>query len=298
MDPRVMEALREAGVPCREQEPFSRHTSMGVGGPAAVMVFPHSADELRRALKVRKELEAPHRVLGAGSNLIVADAGLDELVINTSQMCQVQVAKDGVVTAEAGANLTQAVVRSCRAGWKGLERAVGIPGSVGGAAVMNAGAYGFSIGDVVREVVTYDAAGERGEAPGDWSFEYRRSSIPAGSAVASVAVGLSPGDPEELGRELRELQKQRVVGQPVGRSAGCIFKNPPGGHAGKIIDDLGLKGRRRGGAVVSPEHANFIVNDGGASSADILELLEGVRETVSHETGIDLEPEVKIWGAR
>jgi UDP-N-acetylmuramate dehydrogenase len=290
-----MKALREAGVPLRERELFSRHTSMGVGGAAAVMAFPRSSEELRRSLRVRRELDVPHRILGGGSNLIVADDGLDELVINTGQTNQVRVGEDGVVTAEAGANLTNTAVRACRGGWRGLERATGIPGSVGGATVMNAGAFGFSIGEVLQEVVTFDAAGEPGESPA--SFRYRGSSIPEGSTVASVRIRLSEGDPEELAREMRELQIQRARAQPVGRNAGCVFQNPPGGHAGKIIDDLGLKGTRRGGAVVSPQHANFIVNDGGARAADVLELLTYVRERVSRETGIDLELEVKVWSA-
>lgn len=297
MDPRVTAALREAGVAYRENEPLARHTSMGVGGPAALMAFPHTPDDLRRTLKLRRELGVPHRVLGGGSNLVVVDEGLDELVVNTREMCHVRVADDGVVDAEGGANLIRTVVRCCRAGFRGMESAVGIPGSVGGAAVMNAGAYGFSISDVLREIVVYDADGERAEPPEGWLFHYRGSSIPDGSAVASVSVALRPGDPVELGRQIRELQLQRVRSQPAGRNAGCVFKNPPGAHAGRIIDALGLKGERRGGAVVSPRHANFIVNEGGATAADVLELAERVRERVARETGVELEWEVRIWGA-
>jgi UDP-N-acetylmuramate dehydrogenase len=298
MDRRVMQALREVGVPFRENEPFSQHTSMGVGGPAAVMAFPRSVDELRRSLELRGELDVPHRILGGGSNLVVVDEGLDELVINTRRLCRVDVADDGVVNAEAGANLIRTVVRCCRSGWRGLESAVGIPGSVGGAAVMNAGAYGFSLSDVLREIVVYDENGARTEPPEGWRFRYRGSSIPEGSAVASVAVELREGDPEELAREIRELQLQRTRSQPVGRNAGCVFKNPEGQAAGKIIDALGLKGWQQGGAQVSPRHANFIVNAGDASASDILELLERVREAVRRETGIELELEVKLWSQR
>jgi len=298
MDRRVTQALREAGVPFKENEPFAKHTSMGVGGPAAVMAFPRSRAELRQALRVRRELDLPHRILGGGSNLVVVDEGLDELVVNTREACHVEVADDGVVTAEGGANMIRTVVRACRAGWRGLQSAVGIPGSVGGAAVMNAGAYGFSISDVLREIVVYDPDGERAEPPEGWRFHYRGSSIPEGSAVASVSVGLEPGDPEELGKEIRELQLQRVKSQPAGRNAGCVFKNPPGGHAGRIIDGLGLKGTRRGGAVVSEKHANFLVNEKGASAADVLELLDLVRERVGREAGVELELEVKVWRPR
>jgi UDP-N-acetylmuramate dehydrogenase len=285
-------------VPFRENEALSRHTSMGVGGPAALMAFPRSPEELRGTLKLRRELGVPHRVLGGGSNLVVVDEGLDELVVNTREMCHVRVSDDGVVDAEGGANLIRTVVRCCRAGLRGMESAVGIPGSVGGAAVMNAGAYGFSISEVLREIVVYDADGERAEPPEGWRFHYRGSSIPDGSAVARVSVALRPGDAAELGRQIRELQLQRVRSQPGGRNAGCVFKNPPGGHAGRIIDGLGLKGARRGGAVVSQRHANFIVNERGARAADVLELAELVRERVAREAGVELEWEVRVWKPR
>jgi UDP-N-acetylmuramate dehydrogenase len=293
-----MAALQEAGVPFRRDEPLSRHTSMGVGGPAAVMAFPRTSEELCAALQVRRDLEAPHRILGGGSNLVAVDAGLDELIVNTEELRRVELREDGVVTAEAGANLIRTVVRCSRGGWRGLESAAGIPGSIGGAAVMNAGAYGFSISDVLREIVVFDQDGVRTEPPQGWRFQYRGSSIPEGSAVASVALGLKPGDPDELGNEIRELQQQRSKSQPPGRNAGCVFKNPAGGHAGKLIDELGLKGTRRGGAVVSARHANFVVNDKGASAQDVLELLDLVRERVAREAGVELELEVKRWTPR
>ena len=293
-----MAALQEAGVPFREHEPFSRHTSMGVGGPAAVMAFPRSPQELRQTLAVRRDLGAPHRVLGGGSNLVVVDEGLDELVINTQDLSHVHIADDGVVTAEGGANLIRTVVRCCRAGWSGMQSAAGIPGSVGGAAVMNAGAYGFSISDVLEEIVVYDESGEMTQPPEGWKFHYRGSSIREGSAVASVSVELQPGDPRKLGEEIRELQMQRVKSQPAGRNAGCVFKNPPGGHAGQIIDELGLKGTRRGGASVSQKHANFVMNDAGAKASDVFEILELVQERVRREAGVELELEVKVWRAR
>lgn len=298
LDRRVTEALREAGVPFRENEPFARHTSMGVGGPATVMAFPRSADELRATLGVRRDLDAPHRILGGGSNLVVVDEGLDELVVNTEEMDHVDLRDDGTLTAEAGANVIRTVVRCCRAGYRGLESAVGIPGSIGGAAVMNAGAYGFSISDVMTEIVVYDANGARTEPPSGWSFHYRGSSIPEGSAVAALTVSLEPDDPRVLEGEIRELQLQRTRSQPAGRNAGCVFKNPAGGHAGKLLDDLGLKGTRRGGAVVSPRHANFVVNDQGASADDVMGLLDTMRERAAREAGVELELEVKVWRPR
>jgi UDP-N-acetylmuramate dehydrogenase len=298
MDPRVASALREAGIPYREHEPLARHTSMGVGGPAALMAFPRSPEELRGTLALRAELDAPHRVLGGGSNLVASDEGLDELVVNTEGLAKVTLHDDQRVTAEGGANLIRTVVRACRAGLAGLQSAVGIPGSVGGAAVMNAGAYGFSISDVMTDIVVYDEIGARMQPPDGWRFHYRGSSIPEGAAVAEISVQLRPGDPEQLGSEIRELQLQRTRSQPVGRNAGCVFKNPAGGHAGRLIDELGLKGTRIGGAVVSPKHANFVVNDGAASGQDVIDLLDLVRERVRREAGVELELEVRVWKAR
>jgi UDP-N-acetylmuramate dehydrogenase len=271
---------------------------MGVGGPAAVMAFPRKADELRAALRLRRELGVPHRVLGGGSNLVVVDEGLDELVVNTEELRAVDIREDGVVTAEAGANLVRTVVKCGRAGWRGLESAVGIPGSVGGAAVMNAGAYGFSISDVMTDIAVYDADGERSAPPEGWRFHYRGSSIPEGAAVAAITLRLEKDDPGALAEEARALTRRRVASQPGGRNAGCVFKNPADVPAGRLIDEAGLKGTRRGGAVVSPKHANFVVNEGGASAADVLALLDLVRERVRAAFGVELELEVKVWGAR
>ena len=298
MESKVTAALREIGVTFKENEPFSRHTSMGVGGPAAVMAFPRTADELRGTLQLRKEMDVPHRILGGGSNLVVVDEGLDELVVNTADMRQVAIRDTGEVRAEGGANVIRTVVKCCRAGWRGLESAVGIPGSIGGASVMNAGAYGFSISDVLQEIVVYDEDGRHAEPPQGWRFHYRGSSIPEGSAVASITVKLRAEDPAALENETRELTQQRVKSQPGGRNAGCVFKNPAGGHAGRIIDGLGLKGLRRGGALVSERHANFVVNEGSARAADVLEILDLVRERVAREAGVELDLEVRVWRRR
>jgi UDP-N-acetylmuramate dehydrogenase len=298
MDPRMTQALLKAGIPFREAEPLSRHTTMGVGGPAAVMAFPRSGEELREALQIRADLEAPHRVLGGGSNLVVVDEGLDEIVVSTESMRGVTIREDGAVTAEGGANLIRTALQTTRAGWRGLESAVGIPGSVGGAAVMNAGAYGFSISDVMKEIVVYDERGDRTDPPEGWRFHYRGSSIPEGAAVASITVALDKDDPAALAEETRTIADKRRTSQPGGRNAGCVFKNPAAGHAGRMIDELGLKGRRRGGAVVSPRHANFVVNEGGATAADVLALIGEVRERVRVATGVELELEVQVWRAR
>src|SRR5258708_11504158 len=230
MDPRVTTALRAAGVPFRERSPSARHTSMGVGGPAAVMAFPRSPEELRKTLAVRGELGVPHRIVGGGSNLVVVDEGLDELIVNTEEMRRVEIGEDGEVTAEAGAGVIFTVVKCCRAGWRGLESAVGIPGSIGGAAVMNAGAYGFSISDVLKEILVYGEDGSPSRPPDGWRFHYRGSSIPEGSAVASLTVRLSPDDPALLEKETRELTRQPTESQPRRRNPGSALHKPRPGH--------------------------------------------------------------------
>lgn len=298
MDPAVSAALREAGVPFREQEPFARHTTMGVGGPAALMAFPRSRDELRKTLRVRRDFQAPHRILGGGSNLVVVDAGLDELVVNTEHLSRVELHDDGSVSAEGGANVIRTVVRCCRAGLKGVQSAVGIPGSVGGAAVMNAGAYGFSISHVMTRIEVLDADGEQVAPPQGWQFHYRGSTIPEGNTVASITLALERADPAPLAAEIRELQLQRVRSQPRGRNAGCVFKNPAGASAGRILDQVGLKGTRRGHAVISDQHANFVVNEGGATAAEVLELVDLARDKARADAGIALEMEVKVWRPR
>jgi UDP-N-acetylmuramate dehydrogenase len=298
MDPRMTKALWQAGILHREREPLSRHTTMGVGGEAAVMAWPRTREELETTLRIRADLDAPHRVLGGGSNLVVADEGLDELVVSTDSLRAVTIDEDGTAIAEAGANLIRTALKCGRGGWRGLEGAVGIPGSVGGAAVMNAGAYGFSISEILREIVVLDEHGERTAPPEGWRFHYRGSSIPEGAVVASVVVGLGRDDPAALERETRAIAEKRRTSQPGGRNAGCIFKNPEGSHAGRLIDELGLKGLRRGKAVVSPRHANFVANEGGASAADVLGLIDDVRERVRREKGIELELEVKVWRPR
>jgi UDP-N-acetylmuramate dehydrogenase len=150
----------------------------------------------------------------------------------------------------------------------------------------------------MTDIVVYDEKGDRAQPPDGWRFHYRGSSIPEGSAVAEITVRLSRDEPAVLEGEIKELSAQRTKSQPGGRNAGCVFKNPEGGHAGKMIDALGLKGTRLGGASVSPRHANFVVNDGKARAQDVLDLLDLVRERVAEATGVDLELEVKVWRQR
>ncbi len=291
-------ALEEAAIPFREGEPLSRHTTMGVGGPAALMAFPRTEQELRLSLRLRAELRVPHRVLGGGSNLVVVDEGLDELVVNTESLRAAEIGEDGSLAVGAGAGLIATAVKCGRAGWRGLESAVGIPGSVGGAAVMNAGAYGFSISEAMQEIVVYGEDGERMQPPEGWRFRYRGSSIPEEAAVASLRLQLQRDDPERLRAEVQKLSERRLASQPGGRNAGCVFKNPEAAPAGRLIDEAGLKGTRRGAAVVSPKHANFLVNEGGARAADVLALVELVRERVRAASGVELELEIKVWRPR
>jgi UDP-N-acetylmuramate dehydrogenase len=270
---------------------------MGVGGPAAVMAFPRTTQELCRCLALRAELAVPHRILGAGSNLVVVDEGLDELIVNTRDLAEVSV-EAGRLTAGAGANLIRTAMSTTREGWRGLEKAVGVPGSMGGAVVMNAGAYGFAISEILESLDVVDADGKRLEPEAGWLFAYRSSSIPEGAAVARMVLRLTQDEKDRLETETRDLASQRLRSQPGGRNAGCVFKNPVGTAAGRLIDELGLKGARIGGAAVSPKHANFVVNDEQATAADVLALIEQLHQTVLRQTGVDLELEVRVWRPR
>ena len=231
LDRRLAPALVEAGVPFRENEPFSRHTTMGVGGPATLMAFPRTIDELALCLALRSQFDAPHRVLGAGSNLIVVDQGLDELILNTEALTRVEVG-GGRAVVQAGANLIRTALAACRAGWRGLERAVGIPGSLGGAAIMNAGAYGFSLSDILEEIVVLDGSGARLVPPGGWTFAYRGSSIPDGAAVACLTVRLTEDDPRAFEKE-DPGDRRPATSLPAGRAKRGMRLQEPAGCGGR-----------------------------------------------------------------
>jgi UDP-N-acetylmuramate dehydrogenase len=292
--------LREAGIDFLLDEPLSRYTTMGLGGPADVLARPTSVAEMVKLLALARSADLPVRVLGAGSNLLIDDAGIRGVVIATAALSQVHFPAEGILEVGAGVHFPALVRQAAARGLRGLEAGVGIPGSLGGILTMNAGAYQFSIGPLVREV---EAVSSEGGVKGrvvlqenEIDFRYRASSFGANLIVARARLSLTPDDPLAIKRDMNEHMRFRKETQPVGvKSAGCIFKNPAGDSAGRLIDRAGLKGFSVGGARVSEVHANFIVHEGRARTKDVLALIDAVREKVLKETSVLLETEVMTW---
>jgi UDP-N-acetylmuramate dehydrogenase len=289
--------LRAAGIGFRLDEPLARYTTMGLGGPADLLASPASVSEMVKLLALAREADLPVRVIGAGSNLLIDDAGVRGVVIATGGLDGVHFVSEGMVEAGAGVHFPTLVRQTASRGLRGLEAGVGIPGSLGGILTMNAGAYQFSIGPLVREAEAVSPEKGRMVLPGkDIDFRYRASSFGASLIVARAKLSLTPDDPLAVKRDMNQHMRFRKETQPVGvKSAGCIFKNPPGDSAGRLIDRAGLKGFQVGGARVSEVHANFIVHEGRAKTKDVLALIDAVRERVLRETSILLETEVMIW---
>nr|WP_325183004.1 UDP-N-acetylmuramate dehydrogenase [uncultured Oscillibacter sp.] len=281
------------------EEPMARHTSFRVGGPAKRMAFPEKGEQLVLLLSMARECGARPLVLGNGTNLLAPDAGLDRLVIGTDRLCRLEAGEEpGSLTAECGVPLARLADFACKQGLTGLEFAHGIPGTVGGGVCMNAGAYGGELKQVIAGVsALFPEEGVKfltGEA---LAFGYRRSFLSdrPDAAVLSASFRLPPGDPEVIRETQRDLMARRKASQPLELpSAGSTFKRPEGHFAGTLIDQCGLKGLTVGGAQVSEKHAGFIVNRGGATCADIRELIRRVQEDVFEKTGVWLEPEVKF----
>lgn len=283
----------------RLDEPMAKHTTFRIGGQADALVMPGSTEELGRVLAFAREHKIPFLIVGRGSNLLVRDGGIRGIVIKIAEgMDNVQT--NGVrMVAEAGVSLS-ALAKKCAAlSLAGFEFAAGIPGSLGGALAMNAGAYGGEMKDVVEWVESMDADGmTRRRSNSEMLFSYRHSILQGTGEIALKAgLLLSAGDGEQIEVRMKELNDRRQANQPLTLpSAGSVFKRPEGHYTGPMIQDCGLKGCRVGGAEVSTLHANFIVNTGGATATDVLALIEKVRETVYARYGVWLEPEVRVVG--
>lgn len=282
----------------RRNEPLSKRTTLRVGGPADVLVEPASEADLAAVLRFCREGEVNVFVLGRGSNLLVRDGGFRGVVVCLCQpvFSQVEV-RHNRLNCGAGARLKSVAVEARRHELTGLEFLEGIPGSVGGALRMNAGAMGSWTFDVVESVRLMDYEGNLTEREGKTlPVEYRACrALKDRIALSALFVG-QPGTREAIDRRMNEFTQKRWKSQPAAPSAGCMFKNPGEIPAGKLIDELGLKGARVGGARVSLEHGNFLVNDGTATARDVLDLMEQVRERARAERGVELEPEVQIIG--
>lgn len=295
------EAARGLGVRILAHEPMARHTTFKIGGPADRLLFLETEAQLTALLSVLGGQGIPWLVLGNGSNLLVADGGIRGAVLCLEgAFKKVSLLPDGrTLRAGAGAGLATLCAFARDHGLAGLEFAWGIPGSAGGAAYMNAGAYGGEMKDVVARVRHVSASGQPGSAQGeDLGFAYRRSRYTGGTdVITSVELALAPGDPSQIAAEMDGLMARRKEKQPYDMpSAGSVFKRPQNGFAAAMIDQCGLKGRRVGGAQVSEKHAGFIVNTGGATCRDVLALIGIIRETVKARTGTLLECEVKVLG--
>jgi UDP-N-acetylmuramate dehydrogenase len=278
-------------------EPLSKHTSLGVGGPADLIRL-RDLRQLRPLMEYLRARGVAWRLLGGGTNLLVVDEGLQDVVIQLGRE------RDGLkfegrrVEVPTAANLGTTVMESAKRHLGGLEGLIGVPGTVGGALHMNAGAYGTQIGDVVRAVTVY--RGSKGAVEilrtEEVRFEYRHSSFAPDDIILSVTLELPEKPYAEILERIKQCNQKRRASQPINeKSAGCIFKNPPGYSTGKLIDELGLKGTSIGGAVVSERHANFIVNRHGATAADIFRLMDSIRERVLKGYGVELEEEVIVW---
>lgn len=295
-------AIRERvpGAELREQELLAPYTTFRIGGPCRLMICPHSADELQGVLKLLAEWGEKPLVIGCGSNLLFPDEGYEGTVIVTRKaFSSITCCEDGLIAADAGVTLSQLARFALDRGLTGLEFASGIPGSVGGAVFMNAGAYGGEISQVLADTLYIDENGEFQTISREaHRFSYRDSVFQHGNAViVRSRFALSPGDPEEIRAKMSELAGKRKEKQPLEYpSAGSAFRRPEGGkyYAAALIDQAGLKGYRVGGAAVSEKHAGFVINLGGATAADVKTLLQDVRGTVYRNSGVLLEPEIRI----
>ena len=290
--------LQMADIDLKQGEPMCRHTTFQIGGPVAVMAFPNSPEQVGEILKIARRYEITPMILGAGSNILAPDEGLDTVVIELrTAMNRVEERSKGEFEAQAGAAMARLATFAMERGYTGLEFAHGIPGTVGGGVYMNAGAYGGEMCQVVTGVTAMDREGNLLDIPADkLDLSYRHSRfMNEDLVILSVRVKLEKGDREEIRAKMAELMTRRRTSQPLELpSAGSTFKRPATGYAAAMIEAAGLKGLRVGDAQVSEKHAGFVVNRGRATCKDVLQLMEQVQDRVEQDTGVRLEPEVRI----
>ena len=287
------------GVELRFNEPMASHTSFRIGGPVEVMAFPKNKEELSSILKQSALLDCKPAILGAGTNVLAPDEGMQGLVICLKDCLDgMEQLDDTRIRVMAGVAMTRAAVFAANSGLAGMEFAHGIPGTVGGGVYMNAGAYGGEIKDITESVEIMDFSGNiRTLTNEEMGFSYRHSRMEdSGEIVLSAVFALEKGDMVTIKGKMKELQAKRSASQPLDLpSAGSAFKRPAQGYAAALIDQAGLKGYQVGGAAISTKHAGFAVNLGGATAADVKALLQQVSDLVYEKNGIRLEPEVRIW---
>jgi len=290
----------------KRNEPLSKHTSFGIGGPADILVYPADREDIIAVLKNIRRQGINYFILGSGTNLLVRDGGFRGAAISLQRMNTIRIEREyrsiggafAVVSVEAGASLAKLLSFAVKEGLAGMEFAAGIPGTLGGAICMNAGTASGEIGDIIESVIMLSPEGElisRGRE--EMGFGYRTSLMPEGHIVIEARIVLRRGDKDGIQARVKELLDKRHHRQPLGLpNAGSMFKNPREESAGKLIESAGLKGRAVGDAQVSEKHANFIVNRGKATATQVLALMDMVIKTVLDVHGVRLEPEIKIIG--
>lgn len=282
-----------------KNEPMAKHTTFRVGGPVDFLIRPGDATDVAACIQAAQAADVPWRVIGRGSDLLVSDAGLEGVVIEIGErMSRIEIEGD-TLRAQAGATNEEVARAACDAGLSGFEFASGIPGSIGGAAIMNAGAYDGEFRDVAQSVTCLLPDGTLREIAADeadWSYRHSMMSD-EGLIVVAATLKLHADDPAAIQARMDDLAERRVSKQPLEMaSAGSTFKRPTGHFAGKLIQDAGMQGHRVGGAQVSTKHAGFVVNTGDATASDIVQVIRDVQEAVLEQFDVELEPEVKMWG--
>lgn len=292
----LIEQLQKAGIPLAEQEPMTRRTTFGIGGPA-LLLRPRSRAELQAAMTLCREAGEEPFILGRGSNLLVSDSGISRPVIQLDGDFTVITREGNTLRCGAGASLIAVCRAAAENSLSGIEWGYGIPGSLGGGVYMNAGAYGGEMKDILTEVTFLDEAGEYRTLPAaELSLSYRHSIFEdrPGTVIVEAVLTLTPGDPAAIRAAMEDYMSRRREKQPLEYgSAGSTFKRPVGNYASALVDQCGLKGLSVGGAEVSRKHAGFIINRGGATAADVRELIAEVQRIVREKTGYTLECEIK-----
>lgn len=294
---RLKQQLQAEEIRFAENEPLSAHCTFKIGGPADVFVQPETEEQLCRVIALCKACDVKYYLLGNGSNILFADEGFSGVVIDVSALDAEIAVEDTVLTAGAGVRLAALCKAALKHGLSGLEFAYGIPGTVGGAVYMNAGAYGGEMKDVLDQVTYLTQEGQIvTEEAAKLDLAYRHSIFEEnGGCILSAQFHLKRGDPEAIRARMNELMAKRVEKQPLDKpSAGSTFKRPAGAFAAALIDQCGLRGYRHGGAAVSEKHCGFVVNMGGATCADVLALCDEVRAVVKEKTGYELEKEIRV----
>lgn len=280
-------------------EPMCKHTTFNIGGPADYLIFPGSMEQLQATVKLMNQCDIPFTILGNGSNVLVLDKGIRGAVIKFHAPMSYKRCEGNIIVAGAGAYLKHVSQFAADNGLTGMEFACGIPGSLGGAVFMNAGAYDGEMKNVVKEVKTVTATGKiLTYGPDEFNFGYRHSVFQAnGQAIAEITLELQPGNKADIKAKMDDYTARRESKQPLEMpSAGSTFKRPEGYYAGTLIDSIGLKGLQVGGAQISTKHAGFVVNSGHATAQDVLDLIKEVQDRVYKEKGVKLYPEVRIIG--